>query len=200
MQNEDPEMVDLVQELAVSTIKVESTIILVTIPVTGMLLHPLNFYVSLLMFLADEMENQLASRLAREVDPEGQRTIGMCAAASTSGDSLSTCVFPIGVLTKPDNLRSGDLGALARWVDVLQGKSNKLTHGYYCVRLPDDAERSRNITRAEAERIEHEFFETRDPWKELANRRRLGIPQFVSELSSLFMSLIEKQYAPTACC
>ena len=157
-------------------------------------------YVSLLMFLADEMENQLASRLAREVDPEGQRTIGMCAAASTSGDSLSTCVFPIGVLTKPDNLRSGDLGALARWVDVLQGNSNKLTHGYYCVRLPDDAERSRNITRAEAERIEHEFFETRDPWKELANRRRLGIPQFVSELSSLFMSLIEKQYAPTACC
>ena len=42
MQNEDPEMVNLVQELAVSTIKVESTIILVTIPVTGMLLHPLN--------------------------------------------------------------------------------------------------------------------------------------------------------------
>ena len=42
MQNEDPEMVDLVQDLAVSTIKVESTIILVTIPVTGMLLHPLS--------------------------------------------------------------------------------------------------------------------------------------------------------------
>ncbi|EIM85273.1 uncharacterized protein STEHIDRAFT_140001 [Stereum hirsutum FP-91666 SS1] len=152
IQNEDLEVVDLVKHLAVSNITNESTIILVTIPVT------------------DEMENQLAFRLAREADPEGKRTVVSVGA---------------GVLTKPDNLRDGDVGARERWKDVIEGKSHQLKHGYYCVRLPDDAQRQRNIKPIEAKEFARTFFTSSAPWSQLgpADRRRLGVPNLVSDLS-----------------
>ncbi|THH10649.1 hypothetical protein EW146_g8308 [Bondarzewia mesenterica] len=154
VQNEDPDVVQLVKDLVVSNIQISSTIILVTIPMT------------------DEMENQLAFRLAKEADPQGSRTIG--------------------VLTKPDNLKEGDVGARQRWVDVIEGQSHRLTHGYYCVRLPDDAQRQSRISRSDAERLATDFFNQHSPWKDVSDRRRLGITNFVIDLSRLLMGLIEE--------
>lgn len=52
----------------------DHAIILVTIPISGMFIHPT--CVLLLFLVTDDMENQMAVRLARDADPNGERTLG----------------------------------------------------------------------------------------------------------------------------
>jgi hypothetical protein len=80
---------------------------------------------------------------------------------------------------------------LQRWKEVIQGNAYQTKHGYYCVRLPDESERSRNITRAEFFEIADAFFNGTAPWNEITDRRRFGIPNFVSDISKLLVQLIE---------
>jgi vacuolar protein sorting-associated protein 1 len=77
---------------------------------------------------------------------------------------------------------------------VLQGRSHRLKHGYYCVRLPDDEERARQITRTEADRVASNFFAETPPWCEVLaeDPTRFGIPSFVSDISVLLTAIIEK--------
>ncbi|KIJ12486.1 hypothetical protein PAXINDRAFT_171167 [Paxillus involutus ATCC 200175] len=154
IQNEDQEVIDLVQELTVRAISRPNTIILTTIP------------------MSDDMQNQLSVRLAREADPDGERTIG--------------------VLTKPDTLGDGAVSARRMWVDVIEGHQYVLQHGYYCVRLPDDAQRTQRLSRAAFQRLEAQYFDTTHPWSEVTNRGRFGIPAFVSDISALLVRLIER--------
>ena len=121
--------------------------------------------------MTDDIENQQSVRLARAADGEGRRTIG--------------------VLTKPDMLHDGAIGARRKWKDVLEGRSHRLRHGYYCMRFPDDAEREAHITRAEAQRRATEFFDRTSPWCEIADRARFGVPGFVNDVSKLLCRLIE---------
>lgn len=76
----------------------------------------------------------------------------------------------------------------------MEGRNLKhpLKHGYYCVRLPDDKERSSNHSRARIQQLASEFFDSTPPWNEIADRRRLGIPGFVSDLSKILVGLIER--------
>jgi hypothetical protein len=87
----------------------------------------------------------------------------------------------------------GAISARQKWKQVLEGRLHSLKHGYYCVRLPDDDERSRNVTRATSLRLSSEFFENTSPWNEV-DRRRLGIPGFISDISKLLINLIELAY------
>lgn len=89
-------------------------------------------------------------------------------------------------------LNEGATSARQEWSDILQDRNpnHRLHHGYYCVRLPNDAERSRNITRAESQRNAAEFFNNTSPWKDIPERRRFGIPGFVADISRLLMALI----------
>ncbi|KAG6830725.1 hypothetical protein H0H92_015004 [Tricholoma furcatifolium] len=123
---------------------------------------------------SDDMQNQAAARLAREADPSGERTIG--------------------VLTKPDTVSDGATGQLQNWKDVLEGKAHFLKHGYYCVRLPNDAERSRTKSRSDLQKFEARFFENISPWNTIADRERFGVPNFVANISELLVQLIEKKY------
>lgn len=107
---------------------------------------------------------------------------------------LNRLIHRSGVLTKPDTLSAGAISARQRWKQVLEGRLHPLQHGYYCVRLPDDDERSRNISRATSLHLATEFFESTAPWNEVDNRHRLGIPGFVSDISKLLISLIELAY------
>ncbi|TFY57803.1 hypothetical protein EVJ58_g6800 [Rhodofomes roseus] len=59
VQNMDDEVINLVKDLVERYIADDSTIILITVPAN------------------DDMENQQAARLAREADPDGERTIGL---------------------------------------------------------------------------------------------------------------------------
>ncbi|KAJ7640281.1 P-loop containing nucleoside triphosphate hydrolase protein [Mycena polygramma] len=152
IQNERTEVIDVVRDLAVSRIKSENTLILVTIP------------------MSDDLQNQQAARLAKEADDAGERTIA--------------------VLTKPDLLGAGASGSRQKWKDILEGKEHQLKHGYYCVRLPDDDERSRGISRAESEQRAGEYFGSTQPWRDL-DRSRFGIPNLTSFLSQLLVARIE---------
>ncbi|KAJ7629835.1 P-loop containing nucleoside triphosphate hydrolase protein [Mycena rosella] len=119
--------------------------------------------------MTDDIENQKALRLAGQQDPEGRRTIG--------------------VLTKPDMLSSGSK-VRDLWLDVIEGRKHQLLHGYYCTRQPDDDERSRNITPAQARRAEGHFFATTTPWSTSTYKERFGTDNLVSTLSTLLVQII----------
>ena len=99
----------------------------------------------------------------------------------------------LGVLTKPDTLTQGATGSKRKWKAILEGQGHELKHGYYCVRLPDDDERSRNISRTESLGIATGFFDRTEPWNTIANRNRLGIANLVSDISYILVGLIEKK-------
>ncbi|KAG0709293.1 hypothetical protein DFH29DRAFT_224076 [Suillus ampliporus] len=99
-----------------------------------------------------------------------------------------------GVLTKPDTLGAGAINQRRKWVEIIEGRSedHTLRHGFYCVRLPDDAERAQHLSRAESQRRAAEYFDTTSPWNDVTDRRRFGIPGFVSDVSRLLIQLIEE--------
>ncbi|KAJ7102892.1 P-loop containing nucleoside triphosphate hydrolase protein [Mycena epipterygia] len=121
--------------------------------------------------MSDDLQNQQAARLAKDADPAGERTIA--------------------VLTKPDILGPGATGSRQKWKDILEGKDHQLIHGYYCVRLPDDDERSRGISRAESERRAAEYFDSTQPWRDIVDRSRFGVPNLAAFLSQLLVARIE---------
>ncbi|KAF8839207.1 hypothetical protein BDN67DRAFT_970437 [Paxillus ammoniavirescens] len=122
--------------------------------------------------MSDDMQNQQSVRLAREADPSGERTIG--------------------VLTKPDTLGQGAVSARRLWLDVIEGREHTLKHGYYCVRLPDDAQRAQRLSRIAFQKLAAEYFDKTPPWSEATDRGRFGIPAFVSDISALLVKHIEK--------
>lgn len=96
-------------------------------------------------------------------------------------------------MTKPDMLTVGASGARQKWREIILGQDekHKLKHGYYCVRLPDDDERKRKISRDESQALAKVYFEKNSPWKEFVDRSRFGIPALVHDISRLLVRLIE---------
>ena len=135
-------------------------------------LRRLSYYRLALTAPTDDIENQKAARLAKQVDPSGKRTIG--------------------VLTKPDTLTIGAVKAKENWLAVLEGRRDKTTHGYFCTRQPDDDERARGITSAEARAEEKAFFAKTAPWNASKNRQRFGTENLVENLASLLSKVIDE--------
>lgn len=108
---------------------------------------------------------------------------------------FSLTVFTVAVLTKPDILGPGSTGSRQKWKEILEGKDHQLVHGYYCVRLPDDEERSRGISRVESDRRAAEYFDSTQPWRDIADRSRFGVPNLAAFLSQLLVARIENKYA-----
>jgi hypothetical protein len=100
--------------------------------------------------------------------------------------------FFVGILTKPDMLGDGAVNSKKQWLDVIEGRQHKLMHGYYCVRLPDDAQRAQRLSRAALQRTAMEYFDTTSPWSEVADRGRFGIPGFVTDISVLLVRHIRR--------
>ncbi|KAG6918468.1 hypothetical protein DXG01_014095 [Tephrocybe rancida] len=153
IQNAEPSTVKLVEDMVVSHIK-GNCLILVALPMT------------------DDIENQMALRLARQEDPDGKRTIG--------------------VMTKPDMLTAGSTKAREMWLDIIEGRRHPLAHGYYCTRQPDDAERAKEITSNEARAIEAAFFSTTTPWSKSTVKNRFGTGHLVASLSQLLIGIINE--------
>ncbi|KAK7679580.1 hypothetical protein QCA50_017290 [Cerrena zonata] len=151
IQNAEKELVHMVEDLVLSYIR-SKCLILVTIP------------------MSDDIENQRAVRLAKEVDPEGHRTIG--------------------VLTKPDTLTAGAVKVRELWLDVIEDRRHKLKYGYYCTRQPDEDERMRGITVDEAPIAEERFFSQTAPWSSSSYRHRFGTKHLVESLSMLLSKVI----------
>ncbi|KAF5352891.1 hypothetical protein D9757_012099 [Collybiopsis confluens] len=170
IQNASDEEILLAQDLVNTNIQGSNTLILVTIPMSGSYILSKIDGTTILKNTIDEMENQEAAKLAKKMDSSGNRTIG--------------------VLTKPDSMSSGAIGSRQRWQDVLQGRIYPLHHGYYCVRLADDAERALRLTRIESERLSADFFAKTEPWGTL-DQSRFGVPNFVRDISQLLLMMIE---------
>ena len=96
------------------------------------------------------------------------------------------------MLTKPDLLPPGLLNSRKIWKEVLEGTKHPTKHGYYCVLLPDDAQRTHSVTKLQMEQKAEEFFDGTAPWNEIQDQTRFGIPNFVRYISSLLVDLIEK--------
>ncbi|KAI0084205.1 P-loop containing nucleoside triphosphate hydrolase protein [Irpex rosettiformis] len=153
IQNADPETVKMVEDMVMDHIE-GNCLILLTIP------------------MSDDIENQKAARLAKQVDPSGQRTIG--------------------VLTKPDTLTVGAVKSKENWLAVLEGRRDRTAHGYYCTRQPDDDERARGISSAEARAEEKAFFARTAPWSGSKARQRFGTENLVESLASLLSKIIDE--------
>ena len=100
----------------------------------------------------------------------------------------------LGVLTKPDTLGAGATNSRILWKELLEGRGaprHSLKNGYYSVRLPDDLERSQNLTRSESQLRATTFFDTTSPWREITDRGCFGIPALISDMSQLLLQLIE---------
>ncbi|OCB87674.1 hypothetical protein A7U60_g5200 [Sanghuangporus baumii] len=127
--------------------------------------------------MSDDMENQRAMRLALDADKDRSRTIG--------------------VLTKPDTLTSGAIGARKKWKDLITGGDTPdayaLKHGYYCVKLPDDAERACNPSRPERNGIENTFFSNTIPWSIVPDRKQFGVANLVTDLSKLLTAILDQE-------
>ncbi len=98
----------------------------------------------------------------------------------------------VGVLTKPDTLSSGSTKARSMWLEVLEGRRHSLRHGYYCTRQPDDDERTRGITGADARAAELSFFQSTAPWSGSTHQHRFGTANLVQNLSSLLTHIIRE--------
>ncbi|KAL0957173.1 hypothetical protein HGRIS_003265 [Hohenbuehelia grisea] len=151
----DPSHVNLIKQLVETHIRSLNCFIVISIPMT------------------DHIENQEAIDLARDVDPQGERTIG--------------------VLTKPDMLTSGNIGALKIYLEVIQGHRYHLGHGFYCLRLPNDAERMNHISIEDARNAESLFFKHTSPWASCTRKEQLGIESFASSLARLLGDLIARR-------
>ncbi|KAF9264314.1 P-loop containing nucleoside triphosphate hydrolase protein [Marasmius fiardii PR-910] len=128
-----------------------------------------NTVILLVLSMTGDMEVQYVNALAKECDPDRLRTVG--------------------VLTKPDLVGSGNTGDQERCKRLLEGKQDRLVHGYYCVRLPDD--RQRKLGTEAFEREVKDYFDTVKPWSEVTARERFGVENLVNYLSKLLADLIE---------
>ncbi|KAL1753627.1 P-loop containing nucleoside triphosphate hydrolase protein [Schizophyllum commune] len=159
IQNEDKELIDTVHELVVERIQGKNTIILVAVP------------------MSDDIETVMALRLAREADPNGERTIV--------------------AVTKADMMTTGASGIRQRWCNIItnagpSARKHRLRHGYYAVILPHDEARAAGETRAETQSRSRTFFDTESPWRGVKDRKRFGVDNLVEYVSGLLVRLIEE--------
>lgn len=132
-------------------------------------------------------------RLALEADKEKARSIGMW--LRTSRGDMRVSLFFTGVLTKPDTLSVGAVSARQKWRDLITGvdtdPTHRLRHGYYCVKLPDDAERANSPSRSERILAESSFFQSTSPWNEVS-QERFGVQHLVVDLSRHLTDLLDR--------
>ena len=148
--------------MAVKYIKNENCLILLAITMKGELLR-LSYTTALNFDPIDDIENQMACLLAREADPQGERTIG--------------------VLTKPDTIETG--GPEERWKRVFIGLDNPLKLGYYVTKQPNPKELQDKISFVDARDREVAFFASMPLWSNMDTflRSRLGTANLVKFLS-----------------
>lgn len=103
-------------------------------------------------------------------------------------------VTRLGVMTKPDMLPSGSTKALQLWLDIIEGRAHNLNHGYYCTLQPNDDQRSKSISSADARAAEKLFFQITLPWSRSTQLQRFGTGNLIAALSRLLVSVIDKTY------
>ncbi|KAG8993005.1 hypothetical protein FRB94_011150 [Tulasnella sp. JGI-2019a] len=128
-----------------------------------------NCLILLTLTMRDDLENQSAAFLAKQVDPKGRRTIG--------------------VLTKPDTLQPGEESI---WLSILEGHRHPLHHGYYMTKQPATRELLEKLSWEAAREREKEYFESTTIWAKSTATNRLGTASLTTNLSRLLSGLIDQ--------
>lgn len=121
-----------------------------------------NTLILLTVTMKDDFQNQKAVLLAKEADPEGQRTIG--------------------VLTKADTVQRGEH---ASCLELVEGRRHQLAYGFFVTKQPGTEDLAKNLTFQKARSAEAKFFDRVEPWMNLAPhvKRQLGTRHLVAFLS-----------------
>lgn len=106
--------------------------------------------------------------MAEEVDPDGQRKLG--------------------VLTKPDLV---DKGTEPGVVDLVEGRRHQLALGWYLVRNPGQQESSDPATNRH--KLKRHFFKTQSPFNNLA-KDRVGIPALKLRLQKVLATHTRREF------
>ncbi|KAK7883400.1 hypothetical protein LTR67_011271 [Exophiala xenobiotica] len=122
-----------------------------------------------LMDARNNLANQEVFKMARGVDPRGDRTVG--------------------IITKCDVVQSGDEPGVIR---IAQNSVEKLQHGWFAVRNRSPSEVKSGVTLKERHAREREFFTT-SPWNEL-RKDRIGIPALSTFLAQLLYEHIRCEF------
>ena len=119
-----------------------------------------------------DIATQEILEMAREVDPEGQRTIG--------------------VFTKPDLV---DKGAEAHIIDLLQGRRANGKLGWSMVRNLGQQELKDPKTNRQS--LEENFFRFKEPWNKI-DKDRVGVSALFKRLQKTLTAHIRREF-PKVC-
>jgi hypothetical protein len=136
----------------------------------------------------DDIENQGARSLAKQVDRLGHRTIRMHV---LSPDSFHSNI-PTAVLTKPDRIAAREHSG---WLSLLSNAQEHYRHGWHCVKQSDQQQLESHISWKDARDNEVDFFENTDPWNTLDQnlKSRLGTQVLTDALGRTLFQLIVKR-------
>ncbi|XP_053167168.1 interferon-induced GTP-binding protein Mx-like isoform X2 [Hemicordylus capensis] len=110
-----------------------------------------------------------ALKMAQEVDPQGERTLG--------------------ILTKPDLV---DRGTETEVVDIVRNQRVSLTKGYMIVKCRGQCDINDKVSLANAIQKEREFFEGHDHFRSLLEEGRATIPLVAERLTQELIEHISK--------
>lgn len=130
-------------------------------------IRPANCLILCVADAAEDFQDQLGLKLARQADPKGQRSIG--------------------VLAKPDAIREGTYGS---WIELLEGCKDRSALDWYVVKGSGPLAASSLQSRAQ----EIDIFQQR-PWAEASAKvkERLGTSQVITGLTVLVDRLLQQQ-------
>jgi hypothetical protein len=120
-----------------------------------------------------DIATQEILEMAEEVDPNGQRTLG--------------------VLTKPDLV---DRGAEQAVMDMIEGKRHQLSLGWCLVRNPGQQESSDPAT--DRHLLERDFFMQTPPYNSL-EKDRVGVQALQARLREILAAHIRREFPKASC-
>ena len=140
----------------------------------------------------DDIENQNAAFLAKQLDKEGHRTVGTLKCIRLSSVQRHNKNAPSGVLTKPDALQEGEEKG---WLDIIEGRRHPLTLGYFVTKQPAPKDVEDKISHQDARKAERDFFDNHSVWSKCTDeiRSRMGTACLGMTLSRLLSVLIGRR-------
>ena len=115
-----------------------------------------------------DVATQEILELANDVDPDGDRTLG--------------------VLTKPDLV---DQGAEPRVIDLVEGRTRVMKLGWHVVRNP--GQQQLLDSSLDRQFLELDFFRSKAPWKTIS-ADRVGIESLRDRLKEVLSSLVRQEF------
>ena len=115
-----------------------------------------------------DRHNNEVFQLTKDVDPTSSRTIP--------------------VITKIDLVAPGTEGSVMR---LIKGEDAKFSLGFSVVKCRTQEQLNKKMTLAKSFEEERDFFENRDPWKQLKQKNVYGIPNLIAKLTNLYLEMIQ---------